>query len=135
MSMNEVVASTPCYVLMDGNHRIGPKVVQLQSGIECTTIYGFSGKHPYDKFCMNSQLALTPYPLVRGYLQNQTGEAGDKVKLVVLDATGPCESYLQATSMEAVLEAQVSRTAHVTVEYRLIFDQDANDYRVEEASL
>jgi hypothetical protein len=37
--------------------------------------------------------------------------------------------------MEAVLEAQENRTALVTVAYRLLFDQEANAYRVEEASV
>jgi hypothetical protein len=135
MPMSPVVADTPHYVLMDGNRRIGPKVVQLHAEIECSPIYGFSGKGPYDKFCMNSRLALTPYPLVKVYLRNEADAPGDGLKLVVVDAAGPREPYLHAATMEAVLEAQENRTTHVTAAYRLMFDQEANAYRVEEASV
>jgi hypothetical protein len=134
MPMIAAVADTPHYVLMDGNRRISPTVVPLRSGSECSPIYGFSDKGPYDKFCMNSELALTPYPLVKVYLRNQAGAPGDALQLVVLDAAGPRDSCVQAATMEAVLEAQENRTTHVTVAYQLTFDQEANTYRVEEAS-
>ena len=132
MPMSTVVASTPNYVLIDENLRIGPKVVLLDAGIECSAIYGFSDKGPYDRFCSNSQLALKPYPLVKGYLRNQIDALGDGLKLVVIDAAGPSEPYLHAATIEAVLEAQQSCAAHVTVAYRLTFDEEANAYRVDE---
>ncbi len=125
-------ASTPCYVLMDGNRRIGPIVLRRHTGIACSAMYGFAEKGRYDKFCTNSELELKPYPLVKGYLRNQVRPAGDGLDLVVLDADGPGEPYLHAATMAAVLEAQEKRTAHVAAEYRLIFDQQANAYRVEE---
>jgi hypothetical protein len=93
-------------------------------------IYGFSDKGPYDWFCAKSELALKPYPLVKGYLRNQIDLPGDVLKLVVIDARGPCEPYLQAATMEAVLEAQESRATSVNAGYRLMFEQDANAYRV-----
>jgi hypothetical protein len=135
MAMSAVVASTPYYVLMDGDRRLGPKVMHLTAGVECSPIYGFSGKEPYDKFCKNCQLALTPYPLVKVYLRSQANGAGDDLKLVVVNATGPCEHYLDAATMEAVLDAQENRTTHVTAAYRLVFDQEVNAYRVEEAAV
>ena len=134
MPMIAEVAATPYYVLMDGNHRIGPKVVQLPSENECAPIYGFSDKGSFEKFCSNSQLALTPYPLIKVYLRSQADTPGDGLKLVVVDAAGPAEPYLHAATIEAVLEAQANRTTHVTAAYHLIFDQGANAYRVEEAS-
>ena len=132
MPMIAIVAGTPDYVLMDENRRIGPKVVPLDSGLACTAIYGFSNKGSYDTFWANSRLALTPYPLVKGYLRNQVDEAGNGLKLVVLDAAGPLESPVHAAPMEAVLDAQENRTTHVTAEYRLVFDQEANAYRVKD---
>jgi len=132
--MIAVVAGTPNYVLMAGNRHIGPKVVPLLTGTECLPIYGFSDKGPYDKFCANSPLALTPYPLVKGYLQRQTENRGEGLKLVVLDAVGPRELLLYAATMQAVLEAQEHRTPHVTVTHQLTFDREADAYRVEEAS-
>ena len=132
MPISTVAASTPNYVLIDGNLRIGPKVLPLDAGMGCSAIYGFSDKGPYDRFCANSQLALKPYPLVKGYLRNQMEAPGDSLKLVVIDAAGPSEPYLHAATIEAVLEAQESRAAHVTAAYRLTFDEEANAYRVDE---
>jgi hypothetical protein len=135
MPMSAVLGATPYYVLMDGKRRIGPSVVQLQTGAECSPIYGFSDKDAYDKFCVNSQLVLTPYPLVKGYLRNLIGAPDDGLKLVVVDAAGPSESCLQAATMQVVLEAQENRMTHVTTAYLLVFDQEAEAYRVEEMSV
>jgi len=132
--MIAVVAGTPYYVLMDSSQPIGPNVFPLLSGSDCLPIYGFSDKGPYDKFCANSQLALTPYPLVKGYLQRQTEIWGEGLKLVVVDPVGPREPLLYAATMEAVLEAQQHRATHVTVTHQLTFDREADAYRVEEAS-
>ncbi len=130
MPISTLVADTPNYVLIDGNLRIGPKVVRLDASTECSAIYGFSDKGPYDKFCAHSQQALKPYPLVKRYLRNQLDAPDDSLKLVVLDAAGPSEAYLDAATIEAVLEAQESHVAHVTAAYRLTFDEAANAYRV-----
>jgi hypothetical protein len=133
MPLSAVVAGTPYYVLMDGNRRIGPKVVPPHSGIQCVPIYGFSDKCSYDRFCMNGQLALTPYPLVALYLSNQVGVPGDGLKLVVLDAAGPREPFLHAAKMEAVLDAHQNRTTHVTAAYLLVFDPQSDTYQVDES--
>lgn len=130
MPLSTVAASTPNYVLIDGNLRIGPKVLPLDAGMSCSAIYGFSDKGPYDRFCANSRLALKPYPLVKGYLRNQIDAPGDSLKLVVIDAAGPGEPYLHAATLKAVLEAQETHAAHVTTAYRLTFDEGANAYRV-----
>ncbi len=133
MPLSALVAGTPYYVLMEANRRIGPTVVQGHAAMDCAPIYGFSDKGPYDQFCRNSSLALTPYPLVKVYLREQAGAPGDGLKLVVIDATGPGEPYLHAATMEAVLEAQENRTTHVNTAYQLVFDQEVNAYRLEEA--
>ena len=133
MPNSTVFAGTPYYVLMEGNHRIGPKVVPLQSGDECLPIYGFSDKEPYDTFCRTSQVALKPYPLVKHYLQNQANTLSTSLKLVVIDAAGPREPCLHAATMEAVLEAQQKRTPEVGVTHRLKFDEEVGAYRLEVA--
>ena len=51
-----------------------------------------------------------------------------------MDATGPSEPFLLATTMGAMLEAHESRTAQVTVTHHLGFDQDAHAYHVDEAT-
>ena len=127
--MNTTTASTPCYVLMDGNHRIGPSVFLCDSGAECESIYGFSDKTLYDRFRTNDQLSLKPYPLVQGYLRGQIATAGHRLQLVVMNAVGPRQPDLHAATMAAVLEAQEKRTSQVATSYRLIFDPEANTYR------
>ena len=126
-----LVALTPYYVLMDGHKRIGPKVIKLQSGIECSLIYGFSDKRLYDTFCVNSERTLIPYPLVKNYLQNQAVEVGNGLKLIVIDADAPSTPCVHAATMEAVLDAQEQRATHVNAAYRLIFDQAADAYSLE----
>lgn len=133
MTLSQVVVSTPRYVLMDGSRRIGPEVQPLCLGNRCLPIYGFSGKALYDKFLSQSELALTPYPLVGGYLRNQIELAGDSLKLVVIDPAGIQEPYLHAATMAAVMEAQEAKAMHITAKFRLVFDQRADAYRVEEA--
>jgi hypothetical protein len=44
MPMSTVATSTPNYVLIDGNLRIGPRFVPLEAGIECSSICGFSSR-------------------------------------------------------------------------------------------
>ena len=132
MTMNATVASTPRYVLLEENHRLGPKVIPSDVGVGCSVIYGFSDKGPYDRFCGNSDLALRPYPLVEGYLRNQVTDSGGVLKLIVLDVDGPRERCLHAATM---LEAQENRAAGVNTGYRLILDPKADAYRVEEAPM
>jgi hypothetical protein len=131
MPLSTVATSTPNYVLIDGNLPTGPRVVRIDATTECSVMYGFSGKGPYDKFRTNSRQALKPYPLVKGYLRNQMEAPGESLKLVVIDAAGPREPYVQAATIEAVLEAQESGAAHVTSAYRLAFDEQTNAYRVD----
>ncbi len=133
MPMSAMLVDTPYYVLMDGIRRIGPQTLPLRAGIGCSPIYGFSDKGFYDEFCRNSPLALTPYPLVKVYLRDQTGAPGDDLKLVVVDAAGPREACLHAATMEAVLEAHENRTARVTATHCLMFEQTTDAYRVDEA--
>ena len=129
------VAHTPYYVLMDDNGRIGPEVLELHSRIPCLPIYGFSGRHAYETFRTNSQQTLRPYPLVKRYLQEQSRAPRDGLKLVVIDAAGPREPYLNAATMIAVLEGQENRATQVASRYRLVLDDQVGAYRVEEASL
>ncbi len=126
---------TPYFVLLEGNHRIGPRVVPLRSGVACLPIYGFSDKGPYDEFCKNSSAALTPYPLVKFYLREQANTPGPDLKLVVMDAVGPLAPLLHAATMASVLAAQENRAAHVAAAYRLVFDQESGAYSVEQASV
>ncbi|TWU31386.1 hypothetical protein Poly41_62550 [Novipirellula artificiosorum] len=131
--MDAPLVNTPHYVLLDGKHRIGPPLVSPRSGQECVAIYGFSDKHPYDAFCSQSELALTPYPLVKGYLRNQLEVARNAILLIVVDAAGPNALQLNAATMQSVLESQVNQSKHVAVSFRLTRDEQSKAYHLEES--
>lgn len=134
MTVNDVVARTPRYVLLEGDRRLGPELVPLDSGVECSAIYGFSEKRLYDRFCGHSDLALRPYPLVEGYLRSQEGDSVSGLKLIVLDANGLSDRRLAAATFEAVLLAQENRLSQLPAGYELILDQQADAYRLAAAS-
>jgi hypothetical protein len=117
-------ADTPFYVLTDGSRWIRPQVAGVKSE---AFIYGFSDKGFYDDFCANCDLLLKPYPLVKGYLRNQVGAECDT--FIVIDADGPRQTLLYAATVQAVLEAQESRSLKVAIVRRLIFDKKTNVYR------
>lgn len=129
--MNVPQIDTPNYVLLSDKQRIGPQLLTANSGQECFAIYGFSDKLPYDAFCKNSDLALMPYPLVKGYLQNQLESAGDTILIIAIDAAGPDAAELSASTMQAVLEAHKNQSDQVAVSYRLIKGETSAAYRVE----
>ena len=129
--MNALLVETPNYVLLDHTQRIGPELSAMDSGQKCIAIYGFSDKQPYDAFCENSELALTPYPLVKGYLRNRIDVAGDTILIVVIDAAGPDEPILDASTMQLVLEAHEKESPQVSVSYQLTKDEQSTAYRVE----
>ena len=128
-----VDSSTPTYVLMNEGRRIGPRLTR-DSNEKCAVIYGFSNKAAYECYRNNCDLDLTPYPLVKGYLRNQIEEADKEYKLVAIDVKGPLDATLKASSMAIVLDAQETRTDHVTSGYLLTFDEVANAYRLAEVS-
>ena len=134
MSINKLLVNTPCDVLLDGEQRLGPKLLALPDGPKYEAIYGFSSKESYDLFCANSDQPFIPYPLVKGYLKNQIADSGDTVQLVVVDAPGPQETQLNAATMNSVLEAQEQKANHVTVSFRLMLDRESQAYRLKSAS-
>ena len=123
---------TPGYVLLNDKKRLAPTVQPLQSGRKCIGLYGFSDKTPYDLFRANSKLSLTPFPLVKGYLQTLIESNSDNLHLVIVDACGPNETQVHAATMEAVLHAQKSQLSAVAVEYTLTFEEEFNTYQVVE---
>jgi len=125
---------TPGYVLLNDKTRIAPTLQPLQSGRKCIGLYGFSDKNPYDLFRSSSNLSLTPFPLVKGYLQTLIESVADDLHLVIVDACGPNETQVHAATMEAVLHAQKCQLSTVAVEYTLTFDEESNTYQVMESA-
>jgi hypothetical protein len=123
---------TPHFVLLDGKSRVGPKTDTRDDDRPALIIYGFSDKKPYEQFCQNSDCNLTPYPLVKFYLQNEVNQNADLLKLVVLDAIAPDQQELVAATMKDVLESHISGSKNVIASYRLEFDPMQLGYRVVE---
>ncbi len=135
MKLKSIIpAKTPNYVLLDGPTRIGPKLLPSQEWPEASAVYGFSDKEPYDRFMANSDRPLRPYPLVTGYLGEPGQQVDQTLRLVVIDANGPDDKCLRATSLSAVREAQQSRQPHLTETYRLLFDETLQAYAMESDS-
>ena len=135
--MNSIIAATasaftPNYVLLNEKIRLAPIVLPLRSGRICSALYGFSDKAPYDLFRANSELALTPFPLVKVYLRTLLETGSENLHLVIVDATGPTDTTIRAATMEAVLEAHMAQSSMVLAEYSLTFDAAAHGYRVDE---
>lgn len=128
-------ANTPVYVLKSGAQPIYPTVLSDDSGLNCICVYGFSEKLIYDQFVKNASQALTPYPLVKGYLANRIAEAkvaeadGVYPTLVILDATDPSQPCLSAAKMTSVLRSQEEKAKQVPIEYELVFDSETTSYQ------
>ncbi len=122
---------TPRYVLLQQRQQLGPLLSALPSGPRRTVIFGFSDKTFYDAFTANSQLALTPYPLVKGFLQAQCDDTNDTDKLVVIDAAGPKEPQLNAVTMQSVLATLNSPATVLALSHRLCLDQVSQVYQIE----
>jgi len=128
-----MIGDTPYYVLMNKSYRFGPNILHESTGTHCLPIYGFSSRETYEAFRTNCALMLTPYPLVKRFLQEQIDTASDGPRLIVLNATFPDEARVEATTMEAVLAAQTSKAAQVATDYHLVLDLAASAYRIETA--
>ena len=129
--MTALTIGTPRYVLICQGERIGPSISAIQNAPTYTAIYGFSDKSLYDTFRDNSSIALTPYPLVKGYLQARCGAADDAIELVVMDAAGPSEPQVNATTTQFVLEAFDKKATLVSPTFSLRFDHESQAYQVE----
>jgi len=124
-------AKTPRYVLKDGSRITRPIVSPSSSDAKHTVIFAFSDKPEYDTFLRASLDALTPYPLVKGYLRNQLILDDEWLHLLVLDASGPQQEVLDATTFKDVLEAFQTDSNSVNVTYQLILDVASKGYRIE----
>ena len=125
-------AKIPRYVLRDGLGYASPRVLQASFEIGSTVLYGFSDKPAYDVFISSSNLLLTPYPLVRGYLERTLDNK--LLQLVVLDAGTSQQTLLQATTFESVLDSLRNQVDNVPVTHRLLIDKASAEYRVEEST-
>lgn len=128
-------AKTPRYVLKDGPFPTCPNVSWESSDENGTVIFGFVGKPEYDVFLSASSLTLTPYPLVKRFLQSQIELDNGSLKLVVLGATSAGQDCLYAATFQAVLEAFEIGAETVPISHQLIREDESTHYRIEAYSL
>jgi hypothetical protein len=127
-------SKTPRYVLKDGSHPTGPSVLHASSDAPPLVVFGFSDKPEYDVFSKASPLALTPYPLVKGFLENQIAEDSGSLRLVVLDATFPKQVVFNAATMQSVLNAFRVDSDRVAISHQLVLDDSSQGHRVREVA-
>lgn len=130
MAINTLSISTPRYLLMGSDGPIGPAVIQPESNTRSSVVFGFSSKEKYDLFCATSQVALRPYPLLKGHLNNQTDSTGKQITLVCVDPVGSAEAGYQATTAESLVEALRTSSEQVTVDFHLIANNQGSAYQL-----
>ncbi len=128
--MSNDMAKTPRYVLKDGTFPTCPLLWQTSESKASTVIFGFSDKPHYDAFLAVSTLALTPYPLIRRFLENKIVDV-DSLQLVVLDADSAQQQVLEATTFQSVLSSMGATCGTVPVTHRLLLDSRTAQYRIE----
>ncbi len=121
----------PRYVLRRGLEAIGPPITSHPDFAVVTAIYSFSDKSFYDEFVRESELGLTPYPLVKGFLHHQNELIDDGLTLLVLDATSPRQSDLKAATVQSVLSAFEQQHEHIDATHQLVRDVNLDTYRVQ----
>jgi hypothetical protein len=124
-------SKTPRYVLKDGSSPASPDVLPMSGVSEITVIFGFSDKQRYDAFQHASPLALMPYPLVKGYMQNQIAQDPEQLRLVALDANTPQQETVEAATFTDIVESFQLGLDSVPISYRLDYDPASKGYRVE----
>ena len=132
--MEDAFVKTPRYVLRDGAYPTFPSVLQISPDVHRHVIYGFSDKPEYDVFLSGSSLALTPYPLVKGFLTTQIELDSGSLRLVVLDAASSAERCLYAATFQSVLESFHLGSECVAVSHRLVLEESSSHYRIEALS-
>jgi hypothetical protein len=120
---------TPHYVLKAGTLTHESSVVPSESGSATYAIFGFSDKPQYDRFMVNATEGLTPYPLVKIFLQDQLAQEGNTLRLVILDPVSFDALEWKAATFESVLESIQSRSEFVKASHRLVRQESSSFYR------
>ncbi|EKK02000.1 hypothetical protein RBSH_02698 [Rhodopirellula baltica SH28] len=127
-------SNTPRYVLNDAAYPICPSMTETSLQDHSVVIYGFSDKARYDIYLKASSLALTPYPLVKRFLEKHVDQNADEVQLVVIDPESPTQTPVHAATFQNVLEAMRLGSKTVNLSHKLIFDSKTSKYQAEAIS-
>ncbi|MBC8288852.1 MAG: hypothetical protein H8E37_00900 [Planctomycetes bacterium] len=125
------IVATPHYLLLGDAGPVGPVVTRAESGEKCSTVYGFSSKTCYDRFCATGDQTLRPYPLLPGHLMNEVKPDVPAIAFVAINANSSAEAELQAVSAGTLLDALQSRLEHIPMEVNLLQHGEGNEYQFE----
>ncbi len=120
---------TPRYVLNDGTMRICPLVLDHKGIVQQSSMDSLTNR-VYDAFMSCSDTPLTPYPLVKRYLETELESRDDNLHLIVLDAASPREKFLSAATFQSVLLALQMNDGFVRVTHRLLLEDGTSQYRI-----
>ncbi|WDQ15207.1 hypothetical protein [Rhodopirellula sp. P2] len=123
-------SKTPRFVLKADGLPIGPNTVPANQDAETQVVFGFSSKEHYDAFQKACSDPVTPYPLVKGYLQNQVEEGSGRRQLVMLDADSPTQEECLAATFQSILASIQSSSDTVPVSHQLHLDRESLLYDV-----
>ena len=132
MPNENMTCETPRYVLHEDREPIGPEISKASSHPDSLAIYGFSGKHTYDRFVANCDRDLRPYPLMKGYLRNRIAEGEGGTYLVVIDAITPTDEQLTVATMKDVLTAQIGGQASLKGGFHMAICPETKEYALNE---
>ncbi len=129
MSTDYTVA-TPHYLLLGSNGPVGPDIMQSAPAADQFVVYGFSSRQQYDRFTVAGHAVLRPYPLLNGHLTKPSDYTGNRITLIAIDADGPEELEVRATSAESLVQALASGIDQVAVEFHLVASHRGGVYQI-----
>lgn len=125
--MPETLA-TPRFVLKHELQSIGPSLCGIESAQYSYVLYGFSDKPNYDLFRSEDSRLLKPYPLVKRFMMDELHIGECPSPLIALNAEGPNQETIYASSMRNVLEAFQQNQETVTITHVLKLDPNTKQY-------
>jgi hypothetical protein len=135
MTINALSVATPRYLLLGSDGPVGPDVIQLKPDTDSFAVFGFSSKERYDRFCAATELALRPYPLMRGHLRKPPEFTGKRITLICVDSSGPVEAEFQATTADSLVLAMETGSDQVPINFHLIARQQDGAYTLQPVEL
>lgn len=128
--MSNSLVLTPHYLLLNGDEKIGPEIVQYHSTSNFFPLYAFSSRLHYDLFTRNSNMELQPYTLVAKFLDSRIQNATHYEQVLIIDACGPFDDEVKAATFENVYLALIHDNENVEASYHLIRKPDSCLYSV-----
>lgn len=131
MTSNTSTVAKPRYLLLGSDGPVGPELIRLTTDTDSSAVFGFSSKEHYDRFCAATELALRPYPLMKGHLRRPPEYTGDRITVICVDPGGPVEVEFQATSAESLLLAIETGSDEVPIQFHLIGSPQGSAYTLQ----